>query len=208
MKIELFGVEEWMNRYETEAVYNLAETCVHSLTLRELLELDESQMKPLDMLMDQRLTYGDIAGNSALRESISSLYCDLSPDQILTAHGAIGANHLVIMTLVEPGDHVIVGVPTYQQLYSLPEALGARVELLELLPENEYLPNLEQLRNMVTPTTKMICLNNPNNPTGALLTAEMLQEIVKKLEDVASVEQAPRMESGKMMSVLLTPLKH
>ena len=179
MKIELFGVEDWMNRYETTAVYNLAETCVDSLTLRELLALDQSGENPLHQLMDRRLTYGDIQGAPALRTAIASLYQKIPPEQILTAHGAIGANQLVIMSLVEPKDHVVVTVPTYQQLYSLPEALGARVDRLRLLPEESYLPNLRQLRELVRPETKMVCLNNPNNPTGALIPETMMREIVQ-----------------------------
>ena len=178
MKIDLFKVEDWMNRYETKAVYNLAETCVHSLTLRELLNYDTSKPNALEKLMDQRLTYGDITGNPVFKEELSALYSHVSPDQILTTHGAIGANQLALLTLVEPGDHVIVAVPTYQQLYAIPEAIGAKVDRLELLAEEAFLPNLEKLKALVTPETKLIVLNNPNNPTGALISEDMLQDIV------------------------------
>lgn len=179
MKIDLFKVEDWMNRYETKAVHNLAETCVHSLTLRELLAYDTSTPNSLEKLMDKRLTYGDITGNPVLKEELSGLYNNVSSDQILTTHGAIGANQLVLLTLVEPGDHVIVAVPTYQQLYSIPEAIGAKVDRLELMPEEDYLPNMESLKALVKPETKLIILNNPNNPTGALIPEEMLLEIVQ-----------------------------
>jgi len=178
MKIDLFKVEDWMNRYETKAVHNLAETCVHSLTLRELLSYDTSKPNALEKLMDQRLTYGDITGNPAPKEELSALYNNVSPDQILTTHGAIGANQLALLTLVEPEDHVIVAVPTYQQLYAIPEAIGAKVDRLELMAEEDYLPNLGKLQALVTPETKLIVLNNPNNPTGALIPEEMLQDIV------------------------------
>lgn len=178
MKIDLFKVEDWMNRYETKAVHNLAETCVHSLTLRELLSYDTSKPTALEKLMDQRLTYGDITGNPVLKEELSALYNNVSPDQILTTHGAIGANQLALLTLVEPEDHVIVAVPTYQQLYAIPEAIGAKVDRLELMAEEDYLPNLDKLQALVTPETKLIVLNNPNNPTGALIPEEMLQDIV------------------------------
>jgi aspartate/methionine/tyrosine aminotransferase len=179
MKIEPFDVEEWMNAYETKAVYNIAETCVHSLTLRELTALNPLAGNPLEDLMDQRLTYGDISGNPELRSAIASLYNNISPSQIITTHGAIGANQLVFFTLVEPGDHVVVAVPTYQQLYALPASLGAVVDRLELMPEQSYLPDLTLLRKKVTDRTKMICLNNPNNPTGALIPESMMEEIVE-----------------------------
>ena len=70
-------------------------------------------------------------------------------------------------------------MPTYQQLYSIPEAIGAEVAIMHLKQENDYLPDLEELKALVTPETKMICINNPNNPTGALMGKELLEEIVK-----------------------------
>ena len=70
-------------------------------------------------------------------------------------------------------------MPTYQQLYSIPESYGADVQILHLSKENNYLPDLEKLRRLVTPETKMICINNPNNPTGALMSEQLLREIVE-----------------------------
>lgn len=70
-------------------------------------------------------------------------------------------------------------IPTYQQLYSIPESFGADVQLLRLRQENDYLPDLDELRRLVTPGAKMICINNPNNPTGALMSTELLREIVE-----------------------------
>ena len=69
-------------------------------------------------------------------------------------------------------------MPTYQQLYSIPEAIGAEVAIMHLKQENDYLPDLEELKALVTPETKMICINNPNNPTGALMSETQLQQIV------------------------------
>lgn len=69
-------------------------------------------------------------------------------------------------------------MPTYQQLYSIPEAIGAEVAIMQLKQENDYLPDLEELKALVTPETKMICINNPNNPTGALMSEAQLQQIV------------------------------
>ena len=127
----------------------------------------------------RRLTYGDIEGAPAFREGICRLYKTLKPEEVVTTHGAAGANHHVFYSLVEPGDRVISIMPTYQQLYSIPESYGAEVRLLNLTPENGYLPALEQLRELAVPGTKLICVNNPNNPTGALMSTELLREIVE-----------------------------
>ena len=109
MKISPFAVEEWMNAYEESARYNIAETCVDSISVRELLRLcgiDEAGF--LEELCSRRLTYGDILGAPALKQGICGLYRTLQPDEIVTTHGAAGANHHLFYSLIEPGDAVIV----------------------------------------------------------------------------------------------------
>ena len=180
MKIRPFAVEEWMNAYETGARYNIAETCVDSISVDELFRLcGEDSAAFWKRFSARRLTYGDIEGAPAFREGICRLYKTLKPEEVVTTHGAAGANHHVFYSLVEPGDRVISIMPTYQQLYSIPESYGAEVKLLNLTPENGYLPALEQLRELAVPGTKLICVNNPNNPTGALMSTELLREIVE-----------------------------
>ena len=180
MKIRPFAVEEWMNAYETGARCNIAETCVDSISIDELFRLcGEDSTAFWKQFSARRLTYGDIEGAPAFREGICRLYKTLKPEEVVTTHGAAGANHHVFYSLVEPGDRVISIMPTYQQLYSIPESYGAEVKLLDLTPENGYLPALEQLRELAVPGTKLICINNPNNPTGALMSTELLQEIVE-----------------------------
>ena len=180
MKIRPFAVEEWMNAYETGARCNIAETCVDSISIDELFRLcGEDSTAFWKQFSARRLTYGDIEGAPAFREGICRLYKTLKPEEVVTTHGAAGANHHVFYSLVEPGDRVISIMPTYQQLYSIPESYGAEVKLLDLTPENGYLPALEQLQELAVPGTKLICVNNPNNPTGALMSTELLREIVE-----------------------------
>ena len=160
MKIEPFKVEEWMNAYETGARYNIAETCVDSVSLDELFELTgESKEKFWNDFGSQRLTYGYIEGNPSFKEGICSLYHTLKPNEIVPTHGASGANHHIFYSLIEPGDRVISIMPTYQQLYSIPESYGADVKMLHLKAENGYLPDLEELKMLAVPGTKMIWMH-------------------------------------------------
>lgn len=180
MKIKPFAVEEWMNAWEEGARYNIAETCVDSVSLDELFALTgEDKDAFLRQFSTRRLTYGAIEGAPAFKAGICKLYKTLSPENIVPTHGAAGANHHVFYSLIEPGDRVVSIMPTYQQLYSIPESFGADVQLVHLRQENDYLPDLDELRRLVTPGTKMICINNPNNPTGALMSSELLGEIVR-----------------------------
>ena len=126
-----------------------------------------------------KLTYGDITGYPPLKEGIASLYRGLKGENVITTHGAAGANHHLFLSLLSPGDKVVSVMPTYQQLYSIPRSLGARVEILKLRKENAFLPDLDELESLVGNDTKLVCINNPNNPSGALIDAETLGNIVE-----------------------------
>ncbi|MFK0276897.1 aminotransferase [Ensifer sp. NPDC090286] len=179
MKIRDFGVEIWMNRYENHCEWNLAETCVESLTVAELLEMAGKTDTILAELLPLKLTYGAIEGSERLRGLIAGLYAKQAIDNVVTTHGAIGANALVHETLVEPGDRVISVLPTYQQHYSIPESYGADTQILRLTEETGFLPDLEELQRLAIPGTKLIAINNPNNPTGALMDRAYLERIVE-----------------------------
>lgn len=176
MKITPFGVEMWMNAHETRCRLNLAETCVASMTVAELLELSGDN-EGLDAVLPMRLTYGAIEGSERLRAAIAALYDGRGPGDVMVTHGTIGANALVYRALVEPGDRVVSLVPTYQQHTAIPESLGAEVVPLALRAEDGWLPDLAALRAAVTPGTRLIALTNPNNPTGALIPPGMLDEL-------------------------------
>ena len=169
MKIEKFKLEEWMNEYEASALYDLTTTCISPLCINEFSFSDE--------IFNIKLGYGDITGSKRLKKAIKSLYENNDKDVTVT-HGAIGANQLVFLSLLERGDEVVSIVPTYQQHYSIPKALGCNVKLYFLKEDNNWLPNLEELDKIVTQKTKLLCLNNPNNPTGSVIPDNMLENIV------------------------------
>lgn len=177
VKIKDFAVEIWMNKYENDCTYNLGETCVESLTVDQLLSLSGRKETFLAEILPLKLTYGAIEGSEPLRELIAALYETLKPENTITTHGAIGANALIHETLVEPGDRVISVLPTYQQHYSIPESYGADVQLLRLRREDNYLPDLDALKALVNSNTKLIVLNNPNNPTGSVMDRATLEAI-------------------------------
>lgn len=179
MDIKTFKVEEWMNEHEKTALYNIADTCVNTLSLDELFTLTNTdKYKFFDGISGQKLGYGHIQGSPDYKNGICKLYKSLKPENIISTNGAAGANYLVFYSLVNPGDRVISVTPTYQQLYSIPESFNADVQYLRLKPENNFLPDLDELKKLITKNTKLICLNNPNNPTGALIPETMLKVIV------------------------------
>lgn len=187
MKIKPFKVEEWMNKYEEGAKYNIAETCVNSITLDELWQLTGVDKTSFwEEFCRKRLTYGNIEGNPGFLNGVCSLYKTLAPKNIVPTHGASGANHHLFYSIIEPGDRVISIMPTYQQLCSIPESYGADVQIMHLEQSNSYLPDLEELERLAVPGTKMICINNPNNPTGALISNGTLREIAGIAEKIGA----------------------
>ena len=179
MKIDPFGVEIWMNSYETRCAYNLAETCVESLTVAQLLDLAGCTGSILDELLPLRLTYGPIEGSDRLRDLIAGLYDTQDRDNVVVTHGAIGANALVYQTLVEPGDRVVSVLPTYQQHYSIPASIGADVRVLRLRSQDGYRPDLDELRRLAGGSARLISFANPNNPTGALMDRPVLEQVAE-----------------------------
>ncbi|MEM9652791.1 MAG: aminotransferase class I/II-fold pyridoxal phosphate-dependent enzyme [Actinomycetota bacterium] len=178
MKIDDFAVEIWMNEYETTCSHNLAETCVRSLSIDELLDLSGRRADILAELGRTRMTYGPIPGSDRLRTLVASLFTNQTADNVIITHGAIGANALVHEALVEPGDRVIAVRPNYQQHYSIPASYGAGVQELWLTQEGNWLPDLDRLDDLATDRTKLIALTNPNNPTGSLMDEAMLNDVV------------------------------
>ena len=161
VKIEPFEVEQWMDRYETTpGVLNIAETCAASVSIDDLTKLSTDKASKSLSLLSTKLTYGAIRGSDAVRSRVAALYSKGSPeplpnDQVIITQGAIVANFLLFYTLVGPGDHVICVYPTYQQLYSVPESLGAEVSLWKLKEENGYIPDVSELEGLVKDNTKV-----------------------------------------------------
>ena len=178
MKIDFFDVEAWMTEHETDYRYNLAETCVASMSINDLLEIIEEKEIIIDNLLNTKLDYGPITGSERLRKGIAKLYQTGDADNIAISHGCINANELVLISLLEKGDHIITITPTYQQMYSFPESFGVSTSLVELNEENNWLPKLEDFEKEIKENTKMICLVNPNNPTSTKFSKEFLLKLI------------------------------
>jgi len=179
MKIEPFALERWMTTYETRVQYDIAESGIFPLTTNELLDLlpAAERERTLRHLLDLRLGYSEARGSLELRQALAETYVHCSPDNILVTTGAIEANFLLFNVLLNPGDHVIAPYPAYQQLYSLPRALGCDVELWPIRPETGFRYQVEDLERLVRPHTRLIVVNSPHNPTGAVLSAEEMERV-------------------------------
>ncbi|MCI1665265.1 MAG: aminotransferase [Atopobiaceae bacterium] len=188
MNIKTIGVEEWLNVWEKSATTDIAQSTISSLTMGEILELDGEQGATFyDRLDREKMNYGWIEGSPDFKRQVASLYkSDIDPDRILQTNGATGANLNALMALVEPGDHVIAEYPTYAPLYEIPRTLGADVSYWHLREDLGWNPDIDELKRLVRPNTKLICINNASNPIGTVLSPETLAQVAEIAKSVGA----------------------
>jgi aspartate/methionine/tyrosine aminotransferase len=188
LKIETFALERWMTTWETQVEYDIAESGIYPMSVNELLSLlpEGEREATLSGLLDMRLGYSEAPGSLELRSLLAATYANSGPENILVTTGAIEANFLAFNILLEPGDHVVAVYPAYQQLYSVPRAIGCDVSLWKLRPENDFRYDLDELETLVRPNTKLIVINTPHNPTGAMLSADDLRRIYALAESLGA----------------------
>ena len=187
VRIAPFGVEAWLNKWEKQARYDISQSTIASLTLDELFSLSgDNAASVLAPAVTEKQNYGWIEGSPAFKQAVASLYQRVPADNVLQTNGATGANLLALYSLVEAGDHVIAEYPSYQQLYDLPRALGADISYWRIHEEDRWYPDLAELVRLIKPTTKLICLNNANNPTGTVLDRPFLEKVVELARTVGA----------------------
>lgn len=181
MKLERFALERWMTRWELEVDYDICESGILPLSLGELYTLIGSeQAADLEaQVTSMPQSYSEARGTLALRTALASTYCGVTPGDILVTTGAIEANFLLFNTLLDPGDHVVAVSPAYQQLNSVPKAVGADVDLWSVIQDDgSFAYDIDQLEALLRPNTKLIVINTPHNPTGAILDSDQLERII------------------------------
>ena len=178
MKLEPFAMERMQSTYENEVEFNLSESGVHPLSVRELLD----DPADVDGLLDQPLVYTQSNGTRELRERIAGLYPGAASDHVQVTNGGSEANYVSTWRLVEPGDEVVLMVPNYMQTWGLARAFGGVVREWKLRPDpsqGRWFADPDDLRRLVNANTRLIIICTPNNPTGALITEQELDDICR-----------------------------
>ena len=178
MPLEPFAMERMQSTWENLVDYDMSESGVAPLTLRELVDMGFD----LDGFLEQPLGYSQSNGTIPLRERISALYPGSTIESIEVTNGTSEANFIVALSLLEPGDVVAMEVPNYMQIPGVARSLGAAVLSFHLQQESAWEPDWEAFDRVVGPDTKLLYLSNPNNPTGGVLSLEAMQRIVDRCE--------------------------
>jgi len=193
-------MERWQSTWENRAEYNLSESGVHPLTLTELLDGDSAD------ILKQPLGYSQTNGTEELRKTIAAIYPDASSDNVLVTNGSAEANFVAMWSLLDRDAEVAIMLPNYMQVWGLAKMLQAKVRPFWLREyEDDWRPDLRQLKKIVTRTTKLIALCNPNNPTGAVMRDEQIDEICKVAERAGAWILSDEVYQGAELDGKTTP---
>ena len=174
MRLDKFEMERLQSTWENRVTFNLSESSVHPMSVRELIP----DPAFLGQLLDAPLHYNQSNGTDELRATIAALYPGATLEHVEVTNGGSEANFVSIYATLEPGDEVVMILPSYQQVWGLINSFGMKVKPVHLHEERLWAPDLAEIEAAVTPQTRMIILCNPNNPTGAILTPAEMEAIV------------------------------
>ncbi|MDC1090525.1 pyridoxal phosphate-dependent aminotransferase [Emcibacteraceae bacterium] len=155
------------------------------LTHKELLEAAKcsGDKKLIDLYNDHSLGYAENGGSLDLREEIATLYNDsIKPENIVVFPGAQTGMTLTAMALLRKGDHAIIVTPSYQSLEESVRYAGAEVTRIPLSPKDNWQLNFSAIEGAIQSNTKYIVLNDPHNPSGALLTKNCKMKLISIAE--------------------------
>ena len=176
MHIEPFRLERYFAKYEFDAPYLLSSSDCESITIKALLDMHPGS---IEEFMQLKLGYTESEGAPSLREQIAGLYSNMDSSDILVHTGAEEAIFNAMNVILDQGDHVIVHYPCYQSLMEVATAIGAEVTLWKGDRNHNWRLDLEVLKEIVRPDTKLVVINCPHNPTGFLMPANEFKELVE-----------------------------
>jgi aspartate/methionine/tyrosine aminotransferase len=176
MTIAPFKLERYYAEYEFSAKIMMSSSDCESLTLPELLAM--ALPESLNLWNNLRLGYTETQGHPLFRYEAAQIYEKITPENLMTA-APEEAIYIAMQTLLNPGDHVIVLSPAYQSLYEIANSLGCQVTHWNLKAGiNGWQLDIERLAAIISPQTRLLVINFPNNPTGFLPTREEFDSII------------------------------
>lgn len=133
-------------------------------------------------MVDGHTHYSPSSGLPAFREAIKfnlenefNLKCDY--EQIVVTPGANSGIYWTIKCLVNEGEEVLIPDPGFPTFYAAAKASLAKVKRYRLLDSNNFLPDLDEIKNLITDKTRLIIINSPSNPIGSIIPNHILSEI-------------------------------
>jgi aspartate/methionine/tyrosine aminotransferase len=208
MKLESFKLERYQSEWEHRVEYNLSESGVEPLHVRDLLDTQELK----NTFLDIQLGYSQTNGTIALREAISYHYPGTTSEQILATAGGAEANFVVTWWLRHENpdrDEFVFMVPNYMQIGGIWKNLGGKLIPFKLeMIDGEWVPDLTGLQKVVSKRTAAIAICTPNNPTGKILSKEDLNTIVEIAAEYSAWVMSDEIYRGAEIQTGKAPSAH
>src|SRR5579872_413040 len=175
MNLPEFRLESYFGIWEFKARHNLAASDAQTMPLPELLasatEADRERWEHLS------LGYIPTEGTSELREVIAQTYDGIEAADVLCFAGAEEGLYCAMHALLDAGDHAVVLVPNYQSMESVPRSI-CEVSGVALDPQRGWQLDLDEVRGALRPNTRVVAVNFPNNPTGAIADRKTFEGLI------------------------------
>lgn len=171
-----FRLETHFAKWEFKARYHMTASDAESTSLRELLAMATPQER--EEFEGMSLGYTETFGAPDLRESISGMYVNRQADQILCFAGASEGIFAANTVILDKDSHAIVVTPNYQSHETLPVAICAATGV-PLDPEDGWSLDIDRVAGAIRPNTRLVTINFPHNPTGAILPLERYNALVE-----------------------------
>ncbi|MFF7988865.1 aminotransferase class I/II-fold pyridoxal phosphate-dependent enzyme [Kitasatospora xanthocidica] len=169
-----FRLETHLSRWEFTARHHLTASDAQTMTLAELLALaGPEDREAWDSLA---LGYTETFGDPGLRRAIAGMYERVDADDVICFGGAQEGINLAMRVLLEPDDHAVVVTPCYQSAETIPLAL-CEVTGVALDERRDWALDLDAVEAALRPNTRVLSVNFPNNPTGAVIPAADLARL-------------------------------
>ncbi|HEV2450937.1 MAG TPA: aminotransferase class I/II-fold pyridoxal phosphate-dependent enzyme [Streptosporangiaceae bacterium] len=176
MRFRDFRLERYFGEWEFTARILLGSSDPETMPLRELLALaDEDASRRWDRLW---LGYAETQGLPALREAVAAQFTVCGPGDVLVCSAPEEAMFHIAAATLEPGDHMVGITPAFQSSYEVPRAMGADVTLVPLHAERGWALDVAEVEAAITGRTRLIYVNFPHNPTGAILPLAGLRRLI------------------------------
>ena len=180
MKMEVFQMERRMSTWENLVEYDISESGVKSVSLRDLINMGFD----LESMIDVPLGLCQANGTIQLRDLLSKQYPGSDIDNIEVTNGASEANYLLAITLLNQGDEFAMAIPNFLQLKGIARAVGAKVNTFKLQYEKDWEVDWEEFEKAVNPNTRLVYITRPGNPTGSILSEASVNRIIKRCEEM------------------------
>jgi aspartate/methionine/tyrosine aminotransferase len=202
MSFQPFAMERWQSTYEHDVSFNLSESGVEPLTLAELMRLADVDA---DEVLGTLLEYNPSKGSARLRQRIAAMYPGAGADNILVTNGGAEANFVISWKFCTPGAEVVYVAPNYMQVPGMAANWGCVARPWNLQEGADWEPDADELDDLVGEDTSLIVVTNPNNPTGAVLSEDMMGRIVAAAERVGAWILADEIYRGAELDGVESP---